>query len=1097
MMDALRSEAIHTWFDLGLFVDRFREQRRVPAAEFCGSTVDLLHMIADGGVAFVSFEFGVDTTALEAVEYARAFEQLVGDAPIHHIAGAFLAPAAEGIASPRRYKLQEIQGFRKWALYDDFFQTRLERGSKRYNELIGEFWDQVLVITRKLGEYIEANDIRLLCLLDVCAVPGNVSLALAVVLISEYLGLPVINRNHAFYWEEGSRVRDVVFTNTHIGEFFSQIDVLFPWESRSWMHVNRSAEQSRYLVETKGHNPANVAEMPANASSPAVQRGLRDVLHRLQLQLAPNDRDVGLVEQAVADYSQACAFRSRDLDALLPSKNRHYLPGYGRTGFMLFLKSLIDPSYFRVEEQQIRGMVMRFAQQLVQHNAPASLGIDGMHRFYNAVDNLFLHRAGEVEIRHDHSFAYRHRNTLHYPYRDWTHQELTGLVNVLFQRILSLESVPIVDAGRPPGAGRAAAPAGWTRPSGLSIDDTERMLSRWRANTPIAYFPGNRGADALASFVVHPIRWRLGLGAGQCITAEHLQAFGEPLAPVYVFCAEKPCRRRTTASWLADYVASGSDAELALLFQHGICRIVPTQQWCVGIHFPQLGEEALRILHQIQQQDGYIVTNDVDAAVMTDIVDIDRFHIGIVNHVLASKMMGIPLGRQYVQFVPAGTRTTLAYPTPIQTAKDLHDALHSPEHARLCERYGEAEVQRQIRTHAQAGGSPVRAVLAALDSAGDAKDGPTAVEHSYLCGLYQDNQPWSGVVARVSIQGSSTRWRFATLTGQGRTKRVTDFAEEFAAAHGTMPAVAWNGGFILNAELVGKLGLPESYIGSPLGLIISNGHVICPPLFNKPAFLVYPDGRLDIRRVSCSQGIFVSAGHHRFALGPAARNPQQPTPDKACFYDLMWDEDTLPGHGRVLLRLAGSVIKEVIRTAPGQEVPTVPVGLTLSFPATQFPEQWGQPEKSLRIEMCGWEPIEHAIEAGPMLVGEGKNGIDMRVGGWKTRNSIRTQAARMDYTNMRGPKIAIGLDGSGNLSVLAINGRIRESVGATHVDMAEILIGLGMQKAMGFDPGGSSTLVVAGRALNISPYNAGYENDVYSLPPEPRAVANAVVGYQE
>ena len=121
----------------------------------------------------------------------------------------------------------------------------------------------------------------------------------------------------------------------------------------------------------------------------------------------------------------------------------------------------------------------------------------------------------------------------------------------------------------------------------------------------------------------------------------------------------------------------------------------------------------------------------------------------------------------------------------------------------------------------------------------------------------------------------------------------------------------------------------------------------------------------------------------------------------------------------------------------------------------------------------------------------------MEVGGWKTRNSIRTQAARMDYTDMRGPKIAIGLDGSGNLSVLAINGRIRESVGATHVDMAEILIGLGMQKAMGFDPGGSSTLVVDGKALNISPYNSDYEQDIHSLPPEPRAVANAVVGYQE
>ena len=147
--------------------------------------------------------------------------------------------------------------------------------------------------------------------------------------------------------------------------------------------------------------------------------------------------------------------------------------------------------------------------------------------------------------------------------------------------------------------------------------------------------------------------------------------------------------------------------------------------------------------------------------------------------------------------------------------------------------------------------------------------------------------------------------------------------------------------------------------------------------------------------------------------------------------------------------------------------------------------------------MQGWDQVEHAIEAGPMLIDGGQNCIDMEVEGWTTRNSIRTQAARMDYIDMRGPKIAIGLDACGDLSVLAINGRIRESVGATHADMAEILIGQGAKKAMGFDPGGSSTLVVGGETLNISPYNPDYESDIYALPPEPRAVANAVIGWMQ
>jgi exopolysaccharide biosynthesis protein len=96
---------------------------------------------------------------------------------------------------------------------------------------------------------------------------------------------------------------------------------------------------------------------------------------------------------------------------------------------------------------------------------------------------------------------------------------------------------------------------------------------------------------------------------------------------------------------------------------------------------------------------------------------------------------------------------------------------------------------------------------------------------------------------------------------------------------------------------------------------------------------------------------------------------------------------------------------------------------------------------------------------------------------------------------MRGPKIAVGIGKKGELKVLAVNGRIRESVGATHIDMADILKDLGMHKAMGFDPGGSSTLYVNGEIMNISPYNKRYEKDIFSLPPQPRFVSNIILGW--
>jgi hypothetical protein len=194
------------------------------------------------------------------------------------------------------------------------------------------------------------------------------------------------------------------------------------------------------------------------------------------------------------------------------------------------------------------------------------------------------------------------------------------------------------------------------------------------------------------------------------------------------------------------------------------------------------------------------------------------------------------------------------------------------------------------------------------------------------------------------------------------------------------------------------------------------------------------------------------------------------------------------------VRLAGRTIKEIIKSGMEEQIDVVPVGLTLAFAGEEVPAGLEVGEE-LELILPGYEGVLHGVEAGPLLVEGGNLALDMELEGWKTQNSIRTQAARLDYTRMRGPKIAVGINQEGQLMVLTVNGRIRESVGATHQDMARILMDHGVDKAMGFDPGGSSTLVVDGQTLNISPYNSAYETNMYALPPEPRAVSNAIIGF--
>jgi hypothetical protein len=755
--------------------------------------------------------------------------------------------------------------------------------------------------------------------------------------------------------------------------------------------------------------------------------------------------------------------------------------------YMLFLKSLIDPSYFRVEEKRFRGMAMQFAKELVDSNPdPTPLSLEVIHRFYNSVDSMFLIRDGEIPIRMDHSFAYRHRNKDYYPYRDLTFQELTGVISILFNKTASPPAATKIEKNNEISNDWNKNLSLLYKNSELAIDHTDELERKLNSNIPIALFPGNEIDLELELFVLYPVRKRLGLEEEDKITPRSLDM--ENLAPIFIIARNKPLGESVTADVLKSYIKYGANLELRLLLEHRVCKIVGSEQHSVGFHSYGIGQEVGKVLTQVKKEKGMIIAIGDDAAIMTDIVNLDRFQIGKVSDTLTSKMMGIPYGSGYVQWVPPGLRFVLSYPTPVQTGKDFSKALKSFQYKNLCDSLGERKVLQILKKDAEEKGTPIRIVLRDLDHPIQEK---SEVSYSHINGLYSEGLPWAGVFARINLRHSNIKWQFSVMSTADRPKTVLKFVEEFNKTTGRNAKVAWNGGYILNPELVGKLGIPEKFIGSPLGLIISNKKVLSPPLFNKPAFIVLPDGTVKIKRVNSSNGFTISDSSNRIVFSPDAYNPKHPL-NTPCFYDLLFPDDQLEGNGRILVRLTGHAIIDIIHTIENEMVPVLPVGLTLSFPKDQFPKTW-EMGKELNIKMNGWEEINSAIEAGPQLLKEGEVCIDMDLEGWKTQNSIKTQAARLDYLDSRGPKIAVGIDKAGDLAVLTINGRIRESVGATHGDMAEILKTQGMEYAMGFDPGGSSTLVVDNKVLNISPYNSEYEKDIYSLPPEPREIANALI----
>ena len=1376
MLLALRAEKVDTWFDLGLLIDRVRENRDVPGPRVPGD-LEAFKREVECGITFVNFYYSVDGVSMEIAKHARAFRDLLPQVRLHYVAGEFTDLADNVIdVNSQWHCIEAMNGFDACPLYRDFFERKLERGGPLYNELIRRFWDSTLALCELLGEVVESNDIRLLYLANVCSNPGNPALALAVVLVSEYLRIPVVNNCHDFFWEGGhSEVerevrsiprgpRDHFFRNAQVGEVFSIVEMLYPWDSRSWLTVCINRGQVDTLGKRFGLNPAGLAQigtaidvdryapltrrrtteawnqvaeilrvsrsrLQAVAANEVLERGLlgakrrrplliarrrqthvdfvhgnlvllqptriiarkqiemsfrlitrlfkdeeffatfcnddsrkltllitgpvalghdaylerlvrdfarcvekldpfvRDriyfallfsafdepafrehherpvgmaelynvaslvvlpsetegrglpiiesaacgapiltrryeprevfaevvgeslaredrldvntfsgarfedqtvarikdrlltpdregemsrhnrlvvirrysmevltgdleaILQRLHLQLQPGKRSLARARSALDDFAEQVSSGGRQLTALLPAEYREYLPGYGRMGFMLMLKSLIDPSYFRVEEQRLRGMAFAFARRLMELSARDSVasGLATRAEFYNSVDSFFLYRAGEIPIQIDHSLAYRHRNRRHYPYRELTPQELTGVITLLHRQMFGPPASVMVEKETSHELtdwhGMVLRCCGGE----IALDDRDRLRRRLGENVPIALFLGALTEHELEVFVLQTVRMRLGLGIHDELSPERLSRI-DPLAVITIIERREALPGGVNADALEKYLAGVADRELELLHQRGVCRVVASDQRSVGIDFRQLGNDALNALVAIRDAGGFVVALCEQAAMTTDGVTLERYHIGQAADPLTANILGIAQGSGFVQWAPAGLRPTLAYPTPVQTAKGLSETLRGRRFQRLCRSLGEDVVLRKLSDDAERHGSPVEEVLARLSSS--RRSPRRVVEYRSLNGVYGDGFPWSGVIATLV---TNRPVRYMILSSKKGNQTVPQFVRQFNQSSRRRARFAWNGGYILNAELVGKLGLPESYIGSPLGLIVSRGRVLSPPLFNKPAFVVGEDRSLSIRRVSCAGGLRAKGVRAALELGPESRNPVTPG-NAPCFYDLLYAGVTLPGDGRTIVRLVGNRIMEVRETASGEEVPILPVGLVFSFPAGALPTDWKK-GRALTLEISGLVGVEAAVEAGPMLLENGEICIDMEFEGWKTHNSIVTQAARLDYLDMRGPKIAIGLDADGKLTGLAVNGRIRESVGATHEEMAEILQRGEIRNAMGFDPGGSATLVVGTEPLNISPYNHDYERNVYALPPQPRAVANAIVCY--
>lgn len=1371
-LDTLQSSNLQTWAELGQFLDKLRDAKTIPTAAFKGDFEDFKQHISKG-IGFITFHYGVYGVTVEMSKYASAIKRFVSNAELHFLAGE-IPPDASTLfeEDSHQHEIKEMRGFADWSLYDDFYKTKHTEGSEAYRELFHRFWQETLVIFQKLGKYIEENNIQLLYTLNTSSHPGNVSLALATVLLSEYLQLPVISNNHEFYWEGGSRPeknkqkvgsRDHFFTNAHISDFFSLIERLFPWESRSWFNINVNRNQSKRLIEKKGHNPANVAEIgtaidtqkftvktkreainaqmqvamafkhygnrlalyspdqvlqgkvfkisdpkpllvgaskslkpnlsnnnlvllqptrilkrkqieasfyllqmllqdpdfipkfednpqlkitilvtgslplahakyfndtvnefgnflrslpsifrnriflgflfseidkprfrqnfekPIDISSlynmatlvmlpsetesrglpiieatacgvpifcrrydpekayaevigehlseeerlkvieydggdieeplvksvidhiffpqnyngevehnykviqkrfsiSALRKNLEDLFYKYYLQLQEDGEAMERAVRLLDDYLLQTQTTSETFDKIMDTRHRKYVAGYHRMSFMGMLESFTEQSHFRQEEQLIRGQSMRFALKVLRETlVKKPLSTEEYHRYFNTVDSLFHYHNGEVPILHDHSFSFKRRNLQRYPYRQLTYQELTGLISAIFHEIAT--PIPAQRFEKTPHffVDWKLSISQLTNSSKLGIDERDILYKKIQENVPIAYFPGGYVRYELEVFVLQSIRKRLGLGTEEELTDEILEKLHHTLEPIYIFCVNRPIRRWLTADTFEKYLANNEDGEMRRLVKYNICQIIKTEQWTVGVHFGQLGEDALQKLLIVKEKKGFIIANGEHAALMTDIIDIDRFHIGKAVKVTSARMMGIERYSGFVQFTPAGVRTTVGYPTPIQTAKDFYEIRKNRLYKELCRKIGASKVLAALREDAAKKGTPFERLLEGLkgEHLKRKKKIKSAIEVQYSLGLYKDNMPYSMVLTQID----TANWELKVLSANEKLESLTDLIDDYDAEESHKVRFAVNGGYFITPKTVDHLQLSERYCYQPLGMIMSAGKIIATPQHNRMALVVNQDESIRMKRVNCGQGLTVKKGKYSLTFGADAYNNWEAS---TAYFDALFEGNEIPVQkGNVLIYLAGNKIAAIVSAAtPLQNIPPKGAGLVLSIPPAMLPVSWKADETVLEIEINGFDGALAVLEAGPTLIEEGKAVLDLEGEGWQGELLQLSDA-------IRTPKIALGIDKNKELVALCINGRTRESVGATYSELVERLLEYGVVNAIALNHEHCS-LMGEGQWLNVPPQSASQEydnmNEVFQL--QAPEVKNLIVGWK-
>lgn len=297
-----------------------------------------------------------------------------------------------------------------------------------------------------------------------------------------------------------------------------------------------------------------------------------------------------------------------------------------------------------------------------------------------------------------------------------------------------------------------------------------------------------------------------------------------------------------------------------------------------------------------------------------------------------------------------------------------------------------------------------------------------------------------GPIRIHAVEADLTKYKIALALARdkiGETNKLSEIAEKkkaIAAINGTF--------FNLNQP-----SLPISNLFSEQGVIflseLKRTHCV---IKKDKIFFDRPEKNPKILLTTQSDENFYAWGINR---------PRKK--DEVVIYTFIYGKNTLTSDGIEFVVEGSGEITEII-FGGNAEIPSSGYIISLGGQSKKI-AKWLSLGMHIRIEVLmqeDWRDADYIFAGGPRLLEKGQ--------------IVSGQSAKEEkfsrYLLVPHPRSALALTKDGKILLAAIDGRQRQSVGATYWELAHILRDLGAIEAMGLDGGYSSALWLNGKIIN-------------------------------